>query len=193
MGVPEDPPRSVVRFGDFELDLRSRELRKRGVRIALQERPLQVLEVLLRTPGELVTREALQHELWGGDTFVDFETGLNAAVRRLREALGDAAGVPRFVETLPRRGYRFIGPVHAPRRQRTSPAAPVAAAEPSDPPPPAPRLHPGRRGIRALATWSRGIVIAIGGVMALSRWAGPRGAPPAPPRIVPLTTTAVPR
>ena len=194
MGVPEDPPRSVVRFGDFELDLRSRELRKRGVRIALQERPLQVLEVLLRTPGELVTREALQHELWGGDTFVDFETGLNAAVRRLREALGDAAGVPRFVETLPRRGYRFIGPVHDPPQATHKPevAAPVAAAEPlPTPPPPAPAppprspWNPGTRYVVAV-----GVVIAIGGVMALSRWAGPRGALPAPPRIVPLTTTA---
>ena len=158
MSVPEDPPRSVVRFGDFELDLRSRELRKRGVRIALQERPLQVLEVLLRSPGELVTREALQHELWGGDTFVDFETGLNAAVRRLREALGDAAGVPRFVETLPRRGYRFIGPVHDRPQATHKPevAAPVATAEPlRHLRRPRRRLHPGRRGIRALATWSR--------------------------------------
>ena len=113
MGVTEDPSLSVVRFGDFEVDLRSRELRKRGVRIALQGRPLQVLEALLRTPGQLVTRETLRQELWGSDTFVDFEAGLNAAVRRLREALGDAADVPRFVETLPRRGYRFIAPVQA--------------------------------------------------------------------------------
>ena len=194
MSVPEDPPRSVVRFGDFELDLRSRELRKRGVRIALQERPLQVLEVLLRSPGELVTREALQHELWGGDTFVDFETGLNAAVRRLREALGDAAGVPRFVETLPRRGYRFIGPVHDRPQATHKPevAAPVATAEPlPTPPPPAsapPPRSPWNPGTRYLV--AVGVVIAIGGVMALSRWAGPRDAPPMSPRIVPLTTTA---
>jgi DNA-binding winged helix-turn-helix (wHTH) protein len=189
--VPEDPSRSVVRFGDFELDLRSRELRKRGVRIALQERPLQVLEVLLRTPGELVTREALQHELWGGDTFVDFETGLNAAVRRLREALGDVAGVPRFVETLPRRGYRFIGPVHGAARQtphQAEMAAPAAAEAPSTPPSPAPSPRsswkPGTRYVVLVA------VIAAGGVMALSRWAAPRDARPATPRIVPLTTTA---
>jgi len=169
MGVPEDPPRSVVRFGDFELDLRSRELRKRGVRIALQERPLQVLEVLLRTPGELVTREALQHELWGGDTFVDFETGLNAAVRRLREALGDAAGVPRFVETLPRRGYRFIGPVHAPPQATHKPevAAPVATAEPlPTPPPPAPAPPP-------RSPWNPGtryVVAVPSGLLKSRRW-----------------------
>jgi len=115
----------VVRFGDFEVDLRSGELRKRGIRIALQGRPLQVLEVLLGSPGELVTRETLRQKLWGGDTFVDFETGLNAAVRRLREALGDAAGVPKFVETLPRRGYRFIMPLQGARH---SPAVPPSAA-----------------------------------------------------------------
>jgi TolB-like protein/DNA-binding winged helix-turn-helix (wHTH) protein/tetratricopeptide (TPR) repeat protein len=133
--VPDGLSSSVVRFGDFELDRRSRELRKRGVRIALQERPLQVLDVLLRTPGELVTREALQHELWGGDTFVDFETGLNAAVRRLREALRDSADTPRFIETLPRRGYRFIADVHpsepaeAPRPDlATTPAPPMSAS-----------------------------------------------------------------
>ena len=192
--MPEDPSRSVVRFGDYELDLRSRELRKRGVRIALQERPLQVLEVLLRTPGELVTREALQHELWGGDTFVDFETGLNAAVRRLREALGDAAGVPRFVETLPRRGYRFIGPVHGatpPTPQQPETAPPVAPADPSPTPPPsAPATairSPWNPGIRYLIAVVA--VIAVGGVIARSRWAGLRD-PPAAPRIVPLTTTA---
>ena len=115
----------VVRFGDFEVDLRSGELRKRGMRIALQGRALQVLEVLLGSPGELVTRETLRQKLWGGETFVDFETGLNAAVRRLREALGDAAGVPRFVETLPRRGYRFIMPLQGARQ---SPAVQSSAS-----------------------------------------------------------------
>jgi TolB-like protein/DNA-binding winged helix-turn-helix (wHTH) protein/Tfp pilus assembly protein PilF len=105
---------SSVRFGVFQLDLRTRELRKAGARISLPEQPFQVLEALLDRPGDLVTREELRQRLWPGETFVDFEHGLNAAVRRLRDALGDSADTPRFVETLPRRGYRFIAPVIAP-------------------------------------------------------------------------------
>ena len=111
MSAPLD---SLVRFGAFELDLRTGELRKAGVRIHLPEQPLQVLKALLDRPGELVTREELRQRLWSAETFVDFDHGLNAAVRRLRDALGDAADVPRFVETLPRRGYRFIAPVASP-------------------------------------------------------------------------------
>ena len=102
---------SVIRFGVFELDARSGELRRSGVLLNLQDQPLKVLECLLERPGELVTREALRQRLWPGDTFVDFEQGVNAAVKRLRETLGDSAESPRFVETLPRRGYRFIAPV----------------------------------------------------------------------------------
>lgn len=108
------PPDSLVGFGTFQLDLRTGELRKAGVRINLPEQPFQVLKALLEHPGDLVTREELRQRLWREDTFVDFEHGLNAAVRRLRDALGDAADVPRFVETLPRRGYRFIAPVTGP-------------------------------------------------------------------------------
>jgi TolB-like protein/DNA-binding winged helix-turn-helix (wHTH) protein/Tfp pilus assembly protein PilF len=103
-----------VRFGAFEVDLRAGELRKNGVRIKLQEQPLQVLAMLLECPGEVVTREELQRKLWSTDTFVDFEHSLNAAVKRLREALGDSADNPRFIETLPRHGYRFIAPVAGP-------------------------------------------------------------------------------
>ena len=101
----------VVRFGVFEVDLRAGELHRSGVKIKLQEQPFQVLALLLEHPGEVVTREEIQHKLWPADTFVDFEHSLNAAVKRLREALGDSADNPRFVETLPRRGYRFIYPV----------------------------------------------------------------------------------
>ncbi len=97
----------IVRFGVFELDLRTGELRKSGLRVSLQDQPLQVLTMLLERRGELVTREELRQRLWPADTFVDFEQGLNAAVKRLRSALGDTADVPRFVETLPRRGYRW--------------------------------------------------------------------------------------
>jgi DNA-binding winged helix-turn-helix (wHTH) protein len=99
------------RFGRFELDVRTRELRKDGVRLRLQGQPLEVLTVLVEHPGELVSRDEIRRRLWPEGTFVDFEHGLNAAVKRLRAALDDAAGHPRFVETLHRRGYRFIASV----------------------------------------------------------------------------------
>src|SRR5215831_1818011 len=103
----------IVRFGAFEVDLRAGELRKSGLKIKLQEQPLQVLTMLLRHPGEVVTREELQKAVWPADTFVDFDRGLNKAINKIREALGDEADNPRFVETLPRRGYRFIAPVNS--------------------------------------------------------------------------------
>lgn len=105
---------NTVRFGIFEVDLRAGELRKRGTKIRLQEKPFQVLAMLLEKPGEVVRREELQNRLWP-DTIVEFEHNLNAAVKRLREALGDPADSPRFVETLPRRGYRFIAPIEGQR------------------------------------------------------------------------------
>ena len=98
----------IVRFGTFELSLRSGELRRRGLRVALQEQPLRILMALLERPGEVVTREDLCRRLWPEGTFVDFEHSLNAAVRRLRVTLGDDADVPRFVETVHKRGYRFL-------------------------------------------------------------------------------------
>ena len=102
-----------MRFGTFEVDLRLGELRKNGIRVKLTGQPFQILVILLEHPGDLVTREQLQGRLWPSDTFVDFDRGLNAAINRVREALGDSADNPRFVETLPRRGYRFIAPVDA--------------------------------------------------------------------------------
>ena len=122
--TPADSPR-LVTFGVYELDLHSGELRKSGSRLALQQQPLQLLSVLLERPGELVTREDLRKRLWPDDTFVDFEHGLNAAVKRLRDTLGDSADSPRFVETVPRRGYRFIAPTNLPHSSvaRTTPAA----------------------------------------------------------------------
>ena len=108
--------RQVVRFGVFEVDLRSGELRKQGLKIKLQEQPFQVLATLLERPGQVVTREELQKKLWPEGTFVDYEQGINIAVKKLREALGDSAEKPRFVETLARRGYRFIGQIaHRPQ------------------------------------------------------------------------------
>src|SRR5437870_8276986 len=93
-------------FGAFEVDLEAGEVRKHGIRLKLQEQPFQVLALLLRRPGQVVTREELRTQLWSADTFVDFEHGLHSAINKLREALGDSADNPRFVETLPRRGYR---------------------------------------------------------------------------------------
>ncbi len=100
-----------IRFGPFEADARSGELRRDGKKIKLQEQPFQALLVLLERPGEVVSREELAKRLWSGETFVDFERGLNKAITRLRDALGDSAEDPRYVETLPRRGYRFIAPI----------------------------------------------------------------------------------
>src|SRR5258707_1959378 len=100
-----------LRFGVFELDPRAGELRKHGLRVRLQEQPFQVLAMLLEHPGEVVTREELQRNLWPADTFVDFDHGLNKAVSKIREALGDSAESPRFVETVARRGYRFLADV----------------------------------------------------------------------------------
>jgi DNA-binding winged helix-turn-helix (wHTH) protein len=103
----------AIRFGVFEVDLDTGELRKQGVRIKLRDQPFQILRLLLAHPGEVLSRDELQKQLWAGDTFVDFDRGLNKAVNHLREALGDSAENPRFIETLPKRGYRFIAPVEA--------------------------------------------------------------------------------
>ena len=107
------PSDRIVRFGAFEVDFRNGDVRKYGLRIRLQSQPFHVLQVLLERPGELVTREELQRQIWPADTFVDFEKGLNNAIKRLRDALGDSADQPRYIETHSRRGYRFIGSVTA--------------------------------------------------------------------------------
>jgi eukaryotic-like serine/threonine-protein kinase len=121
-----------TRFGAYEVDLRSGELYKHGIRMKLQDQPFQVLAVLLERPGEIVTRDELRQKLWPADTFVDFDTGLNSAIKKLRDVLGDSAEEPRYIETLPRRGYRFIAhvengdlpaPVPIERRLATVPPA----------------------------------------------------------------------
>src|ERR1700719_1433849 len=104
-------PSKITRCGVFEIDLKAFELRKHGLRLKLAEQPFQILAILLNHPGEVITGDELRERLWPGDTFVDFDHGLNNAVMRLREALGDSPDKPRFIETLPRRGYRFIAPV----------------------------------------------------------------------------------
>src|SRR5271170_2282988 len=108
----EQAPRSpMLKFGPYLVDLAAGEVRKNGSRIRLQEKPLRVLALLAERQGQLVTREELKKHLWPEDTFVDFETGLNTAVSKLRDALSDSAETPRYIETIPRRGYRFIPPV----------------------------------------------------------------------------------
>ena len=180
---------SVIRFGVFELDPRSGELRRSGVLLNLQDQPLKVLECLLERPGELVTREVLRQRLWPGDTFVDFEQGVNAAVKRLRETLADSAESPRFVETLPRRGYRFIAPVERddrdrlglPPDQRASLAGNLAPSAGVEKPPGA-----ARRGRHALI--AAGVIALV--FLTIAAWlrrASPE-TPVAPLRLVALTT-----
>jgi DNA-binding winged helix-turn-helix (wHTH) protein len=106
--------RSLYRFGVFELEAHTGELRRNGIKLKLQDQPYQVLLKLLEHAGQTVTREQLRSALWPADTFVDFETGLNTTIKRLRETLGDSAENPAFIETVPKRGYRFIAPVTAP-------------------------------------------------------------------------------
>jgi DNA-binding winged helix-turn-helix (wHTH) protein len=120
-----------LRVGDFEVDLRCGELRRNGDKIKLQERPFQILAALLERPGEVVTRQEMQQKLWPTDTFVDFEHSINTAVKKLREALGDDADNPRFIETLPRRGYRLIAPVEIVEESGSS----LEAAISPEPPP----------------------------------------------------------
>jgi cholera toxin transcriptional activator len=113
----------LLRFGVFEVDLTAGELRKNGARVRLQEQPFQVLTALLQNAGQVVTRDELREKIWPADTFVDFDHSLNTAVNKIRESLGDSASSPRFVETLARRGYRFIAPVDSVATATTSSAA----------------------------------------------------------------------
>src|SRR3954467_8847129 len=105
------PVKRFAKFGPYEADLRTGELRKHGIRLRLQEQPFQVLAMLLATPGDLVSREQLQNRLWAGDTFVNFDHGLNTAINKLREVLSDSSATPKYIETLPRRGYRVVAAV----------------------------------------------------------------------------------
>ena len=169
MASPPTSARRIYRFGVFELDTQSGELRKAGARLNVQDQPLRVLKVLLDRPGELVAREELRQQLWPSDTFVGFEHGLNAAVGRLRETLGDSADTPRFIETLPRRGYRFIGTV-ADEGVQTSRGEPPAEL-PVEPPAPGLAGEPPRGGTaarRRLALWSA--VLRAGLAVPLVAW-----------------------
>lgn len=124
-------PARRYRFGAFEADANTGELRRRGIRIRLNTQPFQLLTMLLERPGELLTRDEIARQLWPEDTFVDYEHGLNSAVNRIREALGDTASSPRFIETLARRGYRFVAPVERIGAENGTTPPPAESATPS--------------------------------------------------------------
>src|SRR5580704_7555050 len=146
----------VYRFGVFEVFAESREVFRQGHRVKMQEQPFEFLLLLLEHPGEIVDREQLRTRLWPGDTFVDFNQSLSAAVTKLRQALGDDANNPRFIETIPRRGYRFLAPVTRPEELRPAPATEPAA--PVDPgPTPAADVQPSAPP----AVWSRKVAVLL--------------------------------
>ncbi len=150
-----------LQFGTFEVDLRAGELRRNGSKVKLQEQPFQVLTLLLEQPGEVITREEIQKRLWPADTFVDFDHSLNAAIRRLRDALGDSAENPRFVETVARRGYRFVAPVNG---ASVAVAAPVVRQFPES------AVEPRRR--RIVVSVLILLIGAIGGAI-VANWPHP--------------------
>jgi TolB-like protein/DNA-binding winged helix-turn-helix (wHTH) protein/Tfp pilus assembly protein PilF len=137
---------SRLRFDDFEIDLCSGEVWKHGIRVRLQDQPFQVLRVLLERPGQIVTRDELKQTLWPADTFVDFDDGLNTAVKKIRELLGDSADRPRYIETIPRRGYRFVGPI--------APPSPIEATVVAPSSQPALVLPPAKAAVRRRASRS---------------------------------------
>lgn len=155
----------IARFGVFEADLDARELRKQGRRIRLQDQPFAVLAILLERPGAAISREEIRQKLWPADTFVDFDHSLNTAVNKIRETLGDSAGSPRFVETVARRGYRFMGEVS----WEDSAAQQAVAIQPTNPSPELPDAH---RGLtRSLFALSQ-IMYLVFYVEALFHWHG---------------------
>src|ERR1700722_6150704 len=157
-----------IAFDNFEVDLRSGEVRKNGVRIRLQAQPFQLLVLLLKNAGDVVSRDEICRELWPANTFVDFEHSLAAAVNKIREALGDSAENPKYIETLPKRGYRFIGKIKSeapvvmpsPESKEFVELAPVSTAK-------AKRTHWG--WVVALATFAAAIVVAITVAILLAR------------------------
>ena len=166
MGQSADPHR-ILCFGAFEVDVASGELRRQGLKIKLQDQPFRLLVLLLDRAGDVVTREEVRETLWPAETYVDFDHSLNTAVRKLREALGDSAEAPRYVETIARRGYRFIAPV-VPRptvQVAHSADAAVASLLPS----PAARPSTSARRLLILA-----IVVVICAAAVVAYWVVPR-------------------
>lgn len=166
MAVPT-PPDEIVSFGVFQLDLKARELHKAGVRVRLQEQPFRVLALLVVRTGIVVTREDLRKEIWPTDVYVTFDQGLNNAIRKIRDALGDSAENPRFIETIPRQGYRFLAPVNSVQTRSTEP--------------------PSRIGSRTIRSWALIGLAATCGLVTLGYWAWHKTATrdrPSPEKIV---------
>ena len=171
------PERHLVRFGAFDFDLASGDLWKAGRRIKLQNQPRQVLRMLVSRRGELVTRDELHHELWPDDTFVDFNNGLNVAIRKLREALGDVAPSSRFIETERARGYRFIAPVND---------QPVPDRTPQE------KLRPAVRRAAASVGFALASALVVVGTVLLSRNSAPRSVPSPPESAGPISLAVLP-
>jgi TolB-like protein/DNA-binding winged helix-turn-helix (wHTH) protein/Tfp pilus assembly protein PilF len=190
--MPDSTPPVRLRFSVFEVDLRAGELRKHGVRLRLQEQPFQVLAMLLERPGETVTREELRNRLWTAETFVDFDHGVNKAVNRIRDALGDSATSPRFVETVARRGYRFIADVavtgHTPIAGSVAGAGAVALVGDESGAPVVAPLSP--RRVRRWYPWSAaGAALALASVVGIAwmlRSTSPNRAPIRSLAVLPL-------
>ena len=171
--IPNGSLNEVVNFGVYEVDPRAGELRRNGVKIKIQEQPFQVLALLLERPGEVVTREELKRRLWPADTFVDFDHSLNAAIKRLRDVLRDSADNPRFVETLARRGYRFLAPVTR--------SLPLGLTDP----------HPGTFAGQRLARWVAASVLLAGACISVGFHIGNHAAHASVPREVRLTANSL--
>ena len=154
---------TVLRFGLFELDLEAGELRKAGARLRLQKQPFQILQVLLQHPGEVVTRDELRNEIWSADTFVDFDNSLNTSINKLRDVLGDTSISPRFIETIPRRGYRFIAPVTS-LPQTPVPVAPAVEIPPPPATPPPTPVPAGRARWKILTPAVALLLLLLGGL-----------------------------
>ena len=150
---------TVLHFGVFELDLEAGELRKAGSRLRVQKQPFEILRILVQRPGEIITREELRTEIWSADTFVDFDNSLNTSINKLRDVLGDTSSSPRFIETIPRRGYRFIAPVTGKELPSPPPQSPPAISPPPLPPPAIP--PPARRASWKIVTPALALLLAL--------------------------------
>ncbi len=153
---------SAIRFASYELDLQSGVLRKDGIRVRCQEQPLQVLAALAERPGELVTREELRRRVWPQDTFVDFDHALNTAIKKIRAALNDDADAPRYIETVPRRGYRFLATVEREPSPQLVPA----------PPAPAQVVEPKHHRLRSIAIIAVTVLLILAFTWKLAPWHG---------------------
>lgn len=159
----------LIRFGAFELDVEGGELRKHGIRLRLADQPFRILLHLLQHPGKVVTREELRTLLWGEDTFVDFDHGLNAAINKIRETLGDSAASPRYIETVPRRGYRFIADLALPPIPRPEEVSAPPAQEPA---PSSPAQLPVTPRARRHWRWAAGVAVIVLLAFGVGAWWG---------------------